>query len=65
MTDILEDWTNPKWEELDWARVKDMSTRYLLEYRHSQAQQAQMAFSFDCAKFLKHVRFFLKLDYLS
>ena len=56
MTDILKDWTHPAWDELDWARIKDLQTRDLLDHRHSQAENAQLGVCFDCPEFLKHVR---------
>ena len=53
---IFKDWTNRKWEELDWGRIRELQTRDLLESRNQEAQRAQLGHCFDCPNFVKHVR---------
>lgn len=49
------DWTSPVWDELDWARVKELQVRDLLSERAKEATLAQSAESHRCPNFLKHV----------
>ena len=53
---LFKDWTDPKWEELDWGRIKELQTRDLLQYRSQEAEKAQIGHCFDCPHFVKHVR---------
>ena len=55
LMNIYEDWTNRKWEELDWDRIRELQTRDLLEYRNQEAKKAQLGHCFDCPNFVKHV----------
>jgi antiviral helicase SKI2 len=48
-------WTSAAWDELDWAKVKDLQIRELLVERHKMATVAQNAESLSCPDFVKHV----------
>jgi antiviral helicase SKI2 len=48
-------WTFNAWDELDWAKVKDLQIRELLVERQKMATIAQSAESVDCQNFVKHV----------
>ena len=52
---LLGDWSNPKWDELDWSKIKEMQTRDLLDRRSQRASDAQLGHCFDCPQFVKHV----------
>lgn len=53
---LFSSWTEPHWDELDWGRVKEMTTRDILERRSQEAAKAQQGHCFDCPNFVKHVR---------
>lgn len=48
-------WTSAAWDELDWAKVKDLQIRELLVERQKMATVAQNAESLGCPNFVKHV----------
>ena len=52
---ILKSWNQPHWDELEWSRIKELTTRDLIEYRHGEGVKAQQAHAFDCPDFVKHV----------
>ena len=52
---LFKDWTQPTWDELDWAKMKELQTRDLLEQRDQEAKKAQLGHCFDCTSFVKHV----------
>lgn len=49
-------WTETQWDEIDWGKAKEMTTREILEQRNEDASQAQEGHCFGCPKFIKHVR---------
>lgn len=48
-------WPLAAWDELDWAKVKDMQVRELLSARRDQAAIAQGSECLRCPDFVKHV----------
>ena len=48
-------WMEPQWDELDWAKVKEMTTREILDQRNQNATKAQQGHCFECPNFIKHV----------
>lgn len=52
---LCQSWTLPEWDELDWSKIKDMTTRELLEKRRQVAEAAQQGACISCPEFLKHV----------
>jgi antiviral helicase SKI2 len=55
LTKHTKSWTDPSWEELDWARVKELQVRDILDQRQAQADIAQSCHCLKCPHFLKHV----------
>ncbi|KAL5349704.1 Antiviral helicase ski2 [Pseudogymnoascus australis] len=51
---LCQSWTLPEWDELDWSKIKDMTTRELLEKRRQIAEAAQQGACISCPDFLKH-----------
>ncbi|OBT63774.1 hypothetical protein VE03_06908 [Pseudogymnoascus sp. 23342-1-I1] len=51
---LCQSWTLPEWDELDWNKIKDMTTRELLEKRRQVAEAAQQGACISCPEFLKH-----------
>ncbi|OBT73414.1 hypothetical protein VF21_08078 [Pseudogymnoascus sp. 05NY08] len=51
---LCQSWTLPEWDELDWSKIKDMTTRELLEKRRQVAEAAQQGACISCPEFLKH-----------
>ncbi|KAL2872424.1 armadillo-type protein [Aspergillus lucknowensis] len=47
-------WTTPIWEELDWARIKELQLRDILDKRREKAAIAQSCVSLKCPRFVKH-----------
>ncbi|PWY74576.1 antiviral helicase [Aspergillus sclerotioniger CBS 115572] len=47
-------WTSPVWDEMDWARIKELQVRDILEKRQAQASIAQSCKCLQCPSFLKH-----------
>ncbi|RAL11672.1 SKI complex RNA helicase subunit SKI2 [Aspergillus homomorphus CBS 101889] len=47
-------WTTPAWDEMDWARIKELQVRDILEKRQEQAAIAQSCRCLQCPDFLKH-----------
>jgi antiviral helicase SKI2 len=65
-------WEDSTWDELDWARVKELQVRDILNHRQAQAAIAQSCQCLSCPDFLKHVSplhfmntYLLKLTLLS
>ena len=52
---MCADWNLAVWDELDWARIKDMSVREILEKRKVAAATAQRCLCLQCPDFVKHV----------
>lgn len=50
-----EPWEYPQWDELDWSRIKELTTRDILEYRKQEAVKAQRVHALECPNFFKHV----------
>lgn len=48
----------PEWDELDWARVKDLQLRNILDKRREAALAVEQCTCLQCPNFVKHVRFF-------
>jgi antiviral helicase SKI2 len=48
-------WEDSTWDELDWARVKELQVREILNQRQAQAAIAQSCQCLSCPDFLKHV----------
>ena len=49
------DWSSNVYDELDWAKVKELQVRELLVERQKMATIAQNAESLSCPNFVKHV----------
>ncbi|PYH47598.1 SKI complex RNA helicase subunit SKI2 [Aspergillus saccharolyticus JOP 1030-1] len=47
-------WTTPAWDEMDWAKIKELQVRDVLEQRQKQAAIAQSCRCLQCPDFLKH-----------
>ncbi|KAL1982697.1 hypothetical protein VTN96DRAFT_948 [Rasamsonia emersonii] len=47
-------WETPTWDELDWARVKELQVRDILDRRQAQAAIVQSCQCLACPQFLKH-----------
>ncbi|CRG91431.1 antiviral helicase SKI2 [Talaromyces islandicus] len=47
-------WEDSTWDELDWARVKELQVRDILNQRQAQAAIAQSCQCLSCPHFLKH-----------
>lgn len=48
-------WEGSTWDELDWARVKELQVRDILNQRQARAAIAQSCQCLACPDFLKHV----------
>lgn len=48
-------WEDPQWNEMDWSRIKELTTRDILELRNMEGIKAQQAQAFNCRSFVKHV----------
>ena len=48
-------WISAAWDELDWAKVKDLQVRELLVERQKMATVVQDSESLGCPNFAKHV----------
>lgn len=55
LSKYTKSWTDHTWDELDWARVKELQVRDILDQRQAQADIAQSCHSLKCPNFLKHV----------
>ncbi|GCB25056.1 putative ATP-dependent RNA helicase C550.03c [Aspergillus awamori] len=54
LTKHCASWTSPVWDEIDWARIKELQVRDILEKRQQQASIAQGCKCLQCPSFLKH-----------
>ncbi|KAL4764792.1 SKI complex RNA helicase subunit SKI2 [Aspergillus foveolatus] len=54
LSKLCSSWTTPVWDELDWARIKELQLRDILDKRREQANIAQSCDCLKCPKFLKH-----------
>ncbi|KAL2012787.1 hypothetical protein VTN00DRAFT_312 [Thermoascus crustaceus] len=54
LSKLCSSWTSPVWDELDWARVKELQVRDILDRRQAQAALAQSCQCLSCPNFLKH-----------
>ncbi|KAK4695409.1 antiviral helicase SKI2, partial [Lecanoromycetidae sp. Uapishka_2] len=52
---ICSSWSKSQWDELDWSRIKELTTRDILESRKQEASKVQQAHCLDCPKFVKHI----------
>ena len=55
LSKLCTSWTSNVWDEMDWARIKELQVRDVLEQRHAQADIAQKCKCLQCPHFLKHV----------
>lgn len=55
LSKLCSTWTSPVWDELDWAGVKELQVRDVLEKRQAQAAVVQTCKCLECPQFLKHV----------
>ena len=55
MSSLFQTWEDPRWDELDWDKIKELQTRDILDHRNRQALAAQMGHCFECPQFMKHV----------
>lgn len=55
LSKLCASWTDTVWDEMDWARVKELHVRDILEKRQAQAAIIQTCQCLDCPQFLKHV----------
>jgi antiviral helicase SKI2 len=56
---ICSSWELDVWDELDWARIKDLQLRDILQQRTQEAASSQECVCLTCPQFLKHVSFSL------
>ncbi|KAL2856557.1 armadillo-type protein [Aspergillus pseudoustus] len=54
LSKLCASWTTPVWDELDWARIKELQLRDILDKRREQAAIAQSCKSLECPQFVKH-----------
>ncbi|KAI9885335.1 MAG: hypothetical protein M1823_002880 [Watsoniomyces obsoletus] len=54
MLSICSSWERDVWDELDWARIKDLQVRDILDERVKVAQTAQDRICLSCPNFVKH-----------
>ncbi|KAL4871949.1 hypothetical protein BDV12DRAFT_183499 [Aspergillus spectabilis] len=54
LSKLCTSWTTPIWEELDWARIKELQLRDILDKRREKANIAQSGECLRCPNFLKH-----------
>ncbi|KAL4818822.1 armadillo-type protein [Aspergillus spinulosporus] len=54
LSKLCSSWTTSVWDELDWARIKELQLRDILDKRREQANTAQSCDCLKCPKFLKH-----------
>lgn len=54
LSKLCSSWTTPTWDELDWARIKELQLRDILDKRREQANVAQSCDCLKCPDFLKH-----------
>ncbi|KAL4914727.1 armadillo-type protein [Aspergillus aurantiobrunneus] len=54
LSKLCSSWTTPTWDELDWARIKELQLRDILDKRREQANIAQSCNSLKCPHFLRH-----------
>lgn len=52
---ICASWTSEAWDELDWARIKELSLRNVLDARKAEAARAQERECLRCPDFVRHV----------
>ena len=52
---ICASWGQPQWDELDWSRIKELTTRDILEHRNREAVKVKQAWCIACPSFVKHV----------
>ena len=57
IANICVSWDQPQWNEIDWSRIKELTTRDLLEYRKQEAVKVQQAHCVECPNFVKHVSY--------
>ena len=55
LTSLCSSWTTETWDELDWARVKELQVRDILTQRQEKAAIVQSCETLQCSQFLKHV----------
>lgn len=55
LSKFCSSWTSNAWDEMDWARIKELQVRDVLEQRQAQADIAQRGKCLQCPQFLKHV----------
>lgn len=55
LSKVCASWSSPVWDELDWARIKELQVRDILEKRQAQANIIQSCRCLQCPSFLKHV----------
>ncbi|KAI9681817.1 MAG: hypothetical protein M1829_000562 [Trizodia sp. TS-e1964] len=51
---LLKPWSSLDWDELDWARVKDLQLRNILDSRTHEAELSQTSHCLTCPNFPKH-----------
>ena len=52
---ICASWNHEQWDELDWSRTRELTTRDALELRRREGVKVQEAYACDCPNFLRHV----------
>jgi antiviral helicase SKI2 len=55
LSKLCASWTSTVWDEMDWARIKELQVRDILEKRQAQAAITQSCRCLQCPSFLKHV----------
>jgi antiviral helicase SKI2 len=54
LSKLCSSWTSPVWDEMDWARIKELQVRDILEKRQALAAITQSCRCLQCPSFLKH-----------
>lgn len=55
IANVCRSWDQPQWNEMDWNRIKELTTRDLLERRKQEAVKVQQCHCIQCPDFVKHV----------
>ncbi|KAA8650519.1 SKI complex RNA helicase subunit SKI2 [Aspergillus tanneri] len=54
LSKLCASWSSPIWDEMDWARIKELQVRDVLDKRRAQASVVQSCRCLQCPQFLKH-----------
>ena len=55
LKDLYGKWTCSEWTEVDWSRVKDLTTLECFEYRRAKEREIRQFRCLRCDNFVAHV----------